>query len=313
MKKKGMIVGQGATALDVVIRCSELPKEDGFARIYDERRTSGGSGANVLVTVAQLGAEAALVARIGEDGMGEEFRRGLLSDGVSDRYLQVKPGGVTMYTYVFVAEEGKRSIFVNAGDSFASLKPEQVAESVLDGADVFFTDGYPSGVAVKLAHAAQKRHIPIVLQLECVPSFMEGEFTNPADLQELLQIADVICSGRDAFYELTGEKEEIRAMESAYRLYHPAQGVICTMGEKGSSWFDGTEMLACPAYPVAAVDTTGAGDSFTGAMIYGYYLQGFRRRQALQFANACAAMKCLEPGPRFHGNAGDVLAFIQGF
>ncbi len=272
--------------MDVVIRCGALPKEDGFARIYDEKRTSGGSGANVLVTAAQLGAEAALVARIGDDSMGVEFRRGLLDDGVSAQYLQVKPGGITMYTYVFVADQGKRSIFVNAGDSFATLKPETLPESVLDGADVFFTEGYPTALP-QLAYASQKRRIPIVFQLECVPSFMEGEFTNQEDLQQLLHMADIVCSGREAYAELAGENEAKHAMESVYRSYQPAQGVICTMGEQGSLWFDGKEMLAHAAYPVSAVDTTGAGDSFTGAMIYGYFLKGFRKREALQFANAC--------------------------
>ena len=155
MNKRGVVLGLGATAMDIVIRCSDLPKEDGFAQIYDERRTSGGSCANVLVTLAQLGVETSLVARIGEDSLGEQFRRELLQDGVSDRYLQVKPGGVTMYTYVFVAEGGKRSIFVNSGDSFLSLKEENVEESMLNGVDVFFTDGYPSGPSLKLARAAK--------------------------------------------------------------------------------------------------------------------------------------------------------------
>jgi sugar/nucleoside kinase (ribokinase family) len=313
MNKRGVVLGQGATAMDVVIRCSDLPKDDGFAQIYDERRTSGGSGANVLVTLAQLGVEASLVARIGEDSLGEQFRRELLQDGVSDRYLQVNPGGVTMYTYVFVADKGKRSIFVNSGDSFASLKAENVKESMLDGVDVFFTDGYPSGASLKLARTAKSRKVPVFLQLECMPSFMEGEFTNPQDLQELLGLADLICSGDDAYYELSEEQEENSAVKSIYRRYHPSYGVICTMGEQGAIWFDGEDMISCPVYSVDAVDTTGAGDSFVGAMIYSYLLQGMDRREALRFASACAAMKCLQPGPRFHGSAEDVLHFIKGF
>lgn len=313
MEKRGVVLGQGATAVDVVIRCSELPKDDGFARVYDERRTSGGSGANVLVTLAQLGVEASLVARIGDDSLGEQFRRELLQDGVSDRYLQVNPGGVTMYTYVFVADKGKRCIFVNSGDSFAGLKAENVEESMLNGVDVFFTDGYPSGSSLKLARAAQSRKIPVFFQLECVPSFMEGEFTNPQDLQELLGLADLICSGGDAYEELSGEKDETSALKSVYRRYRPSQGVICTMGGRGAVWFDGEETISCPAYPIDAVDTTGAGDSFVGALIFSYLLQGLDRLPAMRFAGACAALKCLQAGPRFHGSAEDVLRFIQGF
>jgi sugar/nucleoside kinase (ribokinase family) len=313
MNKRRVVLGLGATAMDIVIRCSDLPKNDGFAQIYDERRTSGGSGANVLVTLAQLGVKTSLVARIGEDSLGEQFRRELLQDGVSDRYLQVKPGGVTMYTYVFVADRGKRSIFVNSGDSFLSLKEENVEESMLDGVDVFFTDCYPSGASLKLARAAKSRKIPVFLQLECVPSFMEGQLTNPQDLQELLGLADLICAGDDVYYELSEEQNEASAVKSIYRRYHPSHGIICTMGQKDPLWFDGEEMISCPVYSVDAVDTTGAGDSFVGAMIYSYLLQGSDRREALRFANACAAMKCLQPGPRFHGSAEDVQHFIKGY
>lgn len=110
-------------------------------------------------------------------------------------------------------------------------------------------------------------------------------------------MADLICSGDDVYYELSEEQEENSAVKIIYRRYHPSYGVICTMGEQGAIWFDGEDMISCPVYSVDAVDTTGAGDSFVGAMIYSYLLQGMDRREALRFASACAAMKCQQPGP----------------
>lgn len=311
MDKNKLVIGQGATAMDIVIKCENLPREDGFGRIYEERITSGGSGANVLVTVAQLGATAALVAKLGDDEFGHQFRRELLTDGVSDRYLHVKDGGTTMHTYVFVAGQGKRSILINRGNSFHTLAPAEVDESILDGASVLFTDGCPGGAAVKLVKAARARNIPVFFQMECLPSFMVSEFCTAGQIDELLSYADIICAGRDIYSELAAKEEYLSAMQDIYQKYKPAFGAICTAGEEGAVWCSRHGVIACGIYDIDPVDTTGAGDSFSGGLIYRFFLQGAGPRDALIFATACAAMKCLSPGPRLRVSEASVIDFMD--
>lgn len=311
MAKDKMVVGQGAAAMDIVIRCQDLPKEDGFAHIYEERITSGGSGANVLVTIAQLGAAAALVAKLGDDQFGRQFRRELLADGVGDQYIQVKPGGATMHTYVFVADYGRRSILVNRGDSFHTLAPEEVAESILNNASVFYTDGSPAGVSVKLAKAAKARNIPIFLQMECLPSFMLSEFCTAGQIDELLGCADIICCGRDVYCELASKEDYLSSMQATYEKYKPALGAICTAGAKGAVWHSRQGLISCGIYTIEPVDTTGAGDSFSGGLIYRFLLHGADRKNSLAFASACAALKCLSPGPRLRVSEAEVNDFMN--
>ncbi|MDD4238864.1 MAG: carbohydrate kinase family protein [Desulfotomaculaceae bacterium] len=311
MDKNKIVIGQGATAMDIVIQCQDLPKEDGFGHIYAERITSGGSGANVLVTIAQLGAAAALVAKLGEDEFGQQFRRELLADGVSDQYLHVKPGGITMHTYVFVAEKGKRSILVNRGDSFHTLAPEEVDESILDNASVLFTDGCPGGIAVKLAKAANARNIPVYLQMECLPSFMLSSFCTAGQIDELLSYADIICAGRDVYCELAAKEDYLFSMQDIHEKYKPAFGVICTAGEEGAIWHSRQGAISCGVYDIDPVDTTGAGDSFSGGLIYHFFLQGADRKDSLAFATACAAMKCLSQGPRLRVSEAAVIDFMN--
>ncbi|OPX85868.1 MAG: putative sugar kinase YdjH [Pelotomaculum sp. PtaB.Bin104] len=311
MNKNKMVIGQGAAAMDIVIQCRHLPGEDSFGRIYQERITSGGSGANVLVTIAQLGAAAALVAKLGEDQFGRQFRRELLADGVSDQYLHVKPGGATMHTYVFVTEQGKRSILVNRGNSFHTLNPEEVDESILDNASVFYSDGCPGGVAVKLAKAAKARNIPVFIQMECLPSFMLSEYCTAEQIDELLSYADIICAGRDVYCELAAKADYLFSIQDTYEKYKPAFGVICTAGEEGAIWHSRHGAISCGVYAINPVDTTGAGDSFCGGLIYRFFLQGAGRKDTLTFATACAAMKCLSPGPRLRVSEAAVTNFMN--
>ncbi len=311
MAKNKIVIGQGAAAVDIVIQCRALPREDSFGRIYKERVTSGGSGANVLVTVAQLGAAAALVAKLGEDEFGRQFRRELSADGVSSQYLQVKPGGATMHTYVFVAEHGQRSILVNRGDSFHTLAAEEVADRILDDAAVFYTDGCPGGVAVKLAKAARARSIPVFVQMECLPSFMLPNFCSAGQIDELLSYADIICCGRDVYCELAAADDYLSAMRNTCEKYRPAFGVVCTAGAEGAIWYSRQDTLYCAAYAIDPVDTTGAGDSFCGGLIYSYFLQTAGKKESLAFASACAAMKCLSPGPRLRVSEAMVKDFMN--
>ncbi|WP_192902990.1 carbohydrate kinase family protein [Pelotomaculum propionicicum] len=311
MNKNKIVIGQGAAAVDIVIQCQALPEEDGFGRIYKEQITSGGSGANVLVTIAQLGAPAALVAKLGEDEFGRQFRQELMADGVSTQYLLVKPGGATMHTYVFVAEHGKRSILVNSGDSFHTLAPEEVDDRILDDADVLYTDGCPAGVSVKLAKAAKARNIPVFVQIECPPSFMSPTSYSSGQINEVLSYADIICCGRDVYRELATADDYLFSLKDTYDKYKPAFGVICTAGEEGAIWHSRQDTLHCAAYAINPVDTTGAGDSFCGGMIYSFFLHNAGKKDSLAFASACAAIKCLSHGPRLRVSEAMVKDFMN--
>ena len=91
----------------------------------------------------------------------------------------------------------------------------------------------------------------------------------------------------------------------------PEGGVIATLGEKGAFWTGKGETISSPAFMVPAVDTTGAGDAFAGGLIYARLLRHWDMGTALAFANACGAIKCRQPGPRFKANEKEVGEFIE--
>ena len=91
-------------------------------------------------------------------------------------------------------------------------------------------------------------------------------------------------------------------MTVSYTHLHIQEGVICTAGSEGAIWLCGQE-IEVPAYQVEAVDTTGAGDCFLGGFIYAYFCEEAGKEEALELANATAASKCTQAGPRSRASA----------
>lgn len=311
--KTGLIIGQGATAMDTVFNCNSLPKQDGFARIYSEYLTSGGSAANTLTAISHLGCHAALVAQVGDDDLGKQFRRELLADGISDKFLFEKKGGRTMHTYVIVDEKGERSILVNPGDSHHALTAEQLPEDLMQGASLCYIDGSPGAVAVRMVEDSKRLNIPVFMQLENVPSAIESPFYTREQLLFNLSHADLISAGRDVYRELGGAEDVEQCMQRVYEQYRPQYGVLCTAGMQGCFWYDGNIMHKSPVFPVKCIDSTGAGDSFCGGIMYAFFIKGMPLEESMRFANACGAMKCTRPGPRLRVTAEMVKEFMETF
>ncbi len=301
------ILSLGAVAMDIVINSHELPKDDGFALISHEELVPGGSAANVSAACAHLGMKAFQTGQIGDDNHGVLFRKSLREEGVDDTYLITKENGTTLHTYIITAPGGRHCIFANPGDSVFALQPEQLPSDIMDETDIFYCDMFSPKAALHLAAQAAHKGRPVVYNMQCVPSFMKICGTGINDIEKMMTLCTLFISGRDGYLEMTGEKDPIKAMKAVQDKYSVRDGVILTAGKNGAFWYDGQRQYNAPAYKVNVVDTTGAGDCFTGALMYAYYDKGSDRQKALQFAGAAAALKCTVSGPRSRANEKDVL------
>jgi ribokinase len=297
--------------MDTVMFCPALPGNDGFQMIKSEQVLPGGSCANMLTTLASLGAESRLIAKIGDDELGRLFRRTLAQDGVDGSLLITKPGGTTLHTYVLAADNGQHCIMINMGDSLMALKPEELDTSMLDGAAAFYSDLFPGEAAVYAAGLCRERNIPVIICMECPPSFMEMTGVSRDSMLEALSLADLIISGREGYQQLAGVNDYRQALAAVYQRFTPRLGAICTAGDEGAVWQDSEEILRQAAYSITPVDSTGAGDSFLGALIYSYFIDGNDIAATLKFAAAVGAMKCLRLGPRMKTSPQEVEDFIR--
>ncbi len=305
------VLGLGAAAMDVVLECDDLPREDGFSLVRKERVVPGGSCANVMCALVRLGTPAALIAQMGDDHYGRSFIYDLKKSGVSASRVIVKPGGTTLHTYIAVAPGGSKSILAFMGDSLLALTESQVDESMLDGVGVFYTDMLPGRPALKLAGMCKALGVPVVFNLQVGPGFMSLCGISREETREMIGLSDLFITYGDALVEISGTEDMKSALDRVVQGVEPSGGALVTLGEKGAIWRHAGEFLTRQAYNVKAEDTTGAGDAFSAGIIQSYLLDGSTRKAALAFASACAALKCTSPGPRFQGDRRAVLDFME--
>ena len=132
--------GLGTLAMDVLMKVDALPKEDGFCMVLDNERQPGGSGTNVIVQLARLGAKCGYSGAVGDDGLGQEVIRSLEQEGIDAKNMIIRKGGITLHTDIVIDREGNKFIMLNMGDAFGSLKPEEGALDQICQAKVFYTD-----------------------------------------------------------------------------------------------------------------------------------------------------------------------------
>lgn len=309
MSKK--VLSLGAIAMDIVLNSHELPKDDGFAFIQHEEMLPGGSASNVSVACASLGMDAYQTGKIGDDEIGDQFRRTLVADHVDDQYVVTKKNGTTLHTYIITAPGGKHCIFANTGDTVCTLTSEELPDTIMDEMDIFYNDMFSPKAALWLAEKAKEQGKPVIYNMQCVPSFMEICGSSKEEIEQMMKMCTVFISGRAGYEELTGESDPYKAMRIVQDKYHIEKGVILTAGGEGAYWYDGEHEYHAPAYKVEAVDTTGAGDCFIGGLLYAYFEAERDEAYALNFANATAAMKCTIAGPRSRATVQDVLNLME--
>lgn len=309
MAKK--VLSLGAIAMDIVLNSQGLPEDDGFSIVHHEEMLPGGSASNVSVACASLGMDAYQTGQIGDDEVGEQFRKTLVADHVDDRYVVTKKNGTTLHTYIITAPGGKHCIFANVGNAVATLDPAELPEDIMDEMDIFYNDMFSGKAALWLAEKAATQGKPVVYNMQCVPGFMEMCGTSREEIDAMMRACTVFISGRDGYRELTGESDPYKAMHMVQEKYQVKQGVILTAGGDGAYWYDGEKEYHAAAYEVEPVDTTGAGDCFIGGLLYSYFDEGKEKAYALDFANATAAVKCTIAGPRSRANVQDVLHLME--
>lgn len=305
------VLGLGTAAMDIVINCDDLPREDGFSFIQQEHLTPGGSCANIMVVLSALGHAPGLIAKLGNDHFASAFKDDLQKSGVSTDYILNKPQGTTLHTYITVTADGSKSIFANLGDSLLSLTPEEVKSDWLETIKVFYTDMFPAQPALKLARECQNREIPVVFNLQTSVPFMKMCGISRAEIIEMISLSSLFITSREGLQEFNAEQNPVQACKQIYKTHKNSCGVIATLGEKGSVWAYQDSVVNEPIFPVESKDTTGAGDAFAGAIIHSFFLDNQSHSDALKFSNACAAFKCTQPGPRFKGDLNSMMEFIK--
>lgn len=267
----------GYHAWDVIVPCAQLPPADGKGECPGMTAGGGGPAATAAVALARLGVATAYVGILPDDAAGRLQAAELRAAGVDLSLCVAAPGARSPLAVSLVDPvTGSRRILWDRGD-LRHLRPDEVDPAWLDDRGLLLCDTHEPEAALVLAAAAAARGLPAVL---------DAGTPRPGAAALAAACSDVIAATGFA-RALSGEQDPRRAL--AALLARGPVRVATTCGEHGALGLDRDGFRHAPAYDVAAVDTTGAGDAFHAGYAWGL-LRGEDFAGALDCGAAVAAL-----------------------
>ncbi|MFP4369016.1 MAG: adenosine kinase [Candidatus Kapaibacterium sp.] len=286
MKKDIQLCGLGNGLVDIQYEVSDdelknLKLKKGEMRLVenDEQRklidkfahrkhhkSSGGSAANTVIAFSLLGGKAAYKTTLGNDKFGLFYAKEFTDLGIvlKARLIDTHPTGTC---FVFVTPDSERTMNTSLGAS-AEFGEAEIDEEIIARSEWLYIEGYKftqenSTLAVyKAVDLAKKQGTKIAVTFS--DSFITEIFKD--NLKKTAEMADLIFCNENEAQSYTGKKDTAEAYKELKRI---APNVIVTKSEAGSliHWNGGD--VEVPAYKTIPVDSTGAGDMYAGAFLYG--------------------------------------------
>ncbi|MEJ2556032.1 MAG: carbohydrate kinase family protein [Anaerolineae bacterium] len=283
------VIGLGVSVVDVVTRVDHFPAQEEVQHASAAAVQGGGPVATAIVTLARLGARVAMLDAVGDDWRGDLIREGFQREGVCTDYLKQVAGCTSSIASILVRQrDGARSIVFAPGTA-PELSAAAVPRDLITSARILHLNGRHWEACLQACQHARESNVQV--------SFDGGAHRYRPELRQLVPLTDVCIVARDFAEHYTRETDIRKAAE---RLLEEGPGlVVITDGTRGS-WIYPREgrPFHQPAYLLPpVVDTTGCGDSYHGAFLFGR-LKGWDLEKTAALASAVAALNSQHLGGR---------------
>lgn len=280
----------GSINMDLVINVEKMPKKGQTIMGKDFKQIPGGKGANQAVAASRLGGNIAMIGKVGQDDFGKRLISKMISDGVDTSYIGKLEGVPTGVALINVDKTGENSIVVVPGANYeVDTRDIDRAEKLIEKSKI---------VIIQL-------EIPIeTVRYALKKAKGKGKYTilNPAPAQvldkDIIENVDLLTPNETELEILSGiiieDDEDIK--RGAQKLINlGVKELIVTLGKKGCIYVNKNTFKKYAAYKVVPVDTTGAGDSFNGAIAVGLS-QGRKIDEVIDFALKVGALTVTKEG-----------------
>ena len=296
----------GSLNMDLVTRTPHLPKPGETIHGHEFRMVPGGKGAIQAAAIARLGASVAMLGRVGEDAFGEQVLGSLRAFGVDTQYVIIDVKATTGIATILVDDKGENSIVVTAGANYKVNRRDlaQVAELLPLAKYLVMQLEIPLDVVQFAIEKAREHNLKVILNT--APAYPEAKsFLDKVDYLLLNETEAEVYTGRDVNVQADAEK----AVHDLLSLGTPV--VILTIGERGALLGYDDQIMRIPTREVEVVDTTAAGDAFTGGFTAALN-QGASLEEAVRYANAVGALTVTRLGAQTSlPSAAEVQSFLS--
>jgi sulfofructose kinase len=283
------VIGLGVSTVDVVSLVDHLPAEEEVQRAIDMTVQGGGPVATAMVALARLGVRVAMIDVIGDDWRGALIREEFQREGIDVVHLKVSKGCTSSTACILVTKEnGARSIVYSPGTT-PELSAVGIPRSVIASSKILHVNGRHWVACLQAVRTAHEEGVQV--------SFDGGSHRYRSEMKQLVPLTDICIVARDFAEKYTNETDIQKTAEVLIRS--GPRLVVITDGIKGS-WVHSREgqFFHQPAYLLPeVVDTTGCGDSYHGAFLFGL-LKGLGLEKTASFASAVAALNSQHLGGR---------------
>lgn len=281
------LFGFGHCCADYLALLRPFPEKGKKGDVIESLLVGGGPVPTACQTVAKFGRSALFVGKVGADSDGEVVKRGLREEGVDASFMLTDPKVNTARAYIWIdPDDGSRTVALDVS-RFSFPAEDELDERLVISARVFMVDGRAVEATLKGLRIAREAGVITVLDAGAErPRFRE--------MLELVDYAIVSADLADTFAPgVEAEKLADLLVKSG------ARNAIVTVGERGAFYrgYEGSGFVPGVRSP-QVVDTTGAGDVFHGAFIYGL-LEGWEIERRLHFAATAAALSTRKLSGRF--------------
>ncbi len=289
----------GGASIDLVLEVNRLPEEGEKLPVHYLGQFAGGFIANTACACSRLGLKTAWGGFVGNDDFGQQLMQSFQEFGVQTDGILIQQNPRSDFTIILVQPDGERTILV------VPIMPElppltNQMKSALHNSHIVYTALYDYDWFMQLAsllHPLQK------LKNELMPlnvtklaiDLEKNMISDTAITKKMLKEADYIFTDRSALKELYGQQSLLDSAREILAL--GPECVVVTKSNQGADAFTQMDSYTSKAYDVPVKDTSGAGDCFHAAFLYGI-LMGFPYQYCLDFANAAAAILIQQIGVR---------------
>jgi len=279
------VVGMGLNSVDLLAVVPEFPSLNSKMQILQFSKQGGGQVATAMVALSRWGAKTKYIGKVGGDELGKFSLNSIHQEGVDVSSVTMEPNASNQFAIIIVdSVSGERTILWDRDERLMYREGELQKEDVCSG-KIIHLDGHDIRAAIQCAKWAKEEGIPTMIDIDKV---------EPLTSELIREIDFVITSSRFPIL-FTGISDREKALIELQKHTH---GFLCaTLGPEGAFALMKGDLLYVRGFEVNVVDTTGAGDVFHAGFIYGL-LNNWEIVEILRFANAVAALKCLDLGGR---------------